>query len=172
VRRLALMLLLLVVPAAAEAQQAQNSAADQARRAALIARRDSLEAEIVQKFITDISRELRLEAAQRQQVEQVLRVSGERRRDLMRQSGELRGRIVRAMRDRATPDADFVRLLADHEVLRTREHDLFRRDQEDLSRILTPRQRLQFILQWAHFQEQVREILEHRMRDQRGGSGR
>ncbi|CAN5839094.1 hypothetical protein BH23GEM9_BH23GEM9_03300 [soil metagenome] len=159
--RYPLFFLLLLVPAAVQAQQ---SAPDATRRAAMEARRDSLEAEIMQRFMNQLSRELRLDADQRVHTERVLRDGANRRRDLMRASGELRSRLHRAIRSNATPDADFVRLMNEHEALRQRESELWRREQEDLSRVLTPRQRAQFLVQWARFQDNVREIISQQMR--------
>jgi hypothetical protein len=84
----------------------------------------------------------------------------------------LRGRIYRAARNPATSDAEFMRLLSEHEALRAREHDLWGRDQEQLAGILNPRQRAQFLLAWAHFQDDMRDILSRRMRQQRDSRDR
>jgi hypothetical protein len=167
------LLFLLLVPAVAGAQQQQQSPGsmrrlDPAQRAAEQARRDSLEAEIVQKFIGDLTRELKLDATQREEIERVLTESGARRRELMRTSGQLRGRMHRALRDPNTPDADFVKLLGEYDLLRVREHDLWRRDQDELARFLTVRQRAQFLIHWANFQDKVRDIIERRIREERG----
>lgn len=162
-KRFAIAAFLLLAPVVGHAQQ---SGTDQERRAAFEARRDSLEAEVVQKFVRRLGRELKLSSAQQSQTEQVLRQSGLQRRELSRASMQLRGRIYRAARNSDTPEAEFVRLLAEHEALRVREHDLWRRDQEQLARIMDPRQRAQFILSWAHFQDDMRDILSRRMREQ------
>jgi Spy/CpxP family protein refolding chaperone len=164
VRATLLMLALLVLPCWAGAQQGTP---DPARRAALEARRDSLEAEVMQRFLEQLTRELKLDTDQRVQTERVLREGGLRRRELMRASAELRGRLFRAIRATDTPDAEFHRLLAEHENLRHRENDLWRREQDELARVLTPRQRAQFLVQWVRFQDQVREIISQQMR---GGS--
>ncbi|MGH7448284.1 MAG: hypothetical protein ACRELT_12025, partial [Longimicrobiales bacterium] len=98
--------------------------------------------------------------------ERVLRESGVQRRELSRASMNLRGRIFRATRNTAATDAEFLRLLAEHEALRAREYDLWRRDQDEFARFLTPRQRAQFVLSWARFQDDMRDILSRRMRQQ------
>ena len=162
-KRLVLAAVLLLAPVAGQAQQ---TGTDQERRAAFEARRDSLEAEVVHKFVRRLGRELKLSSTQQSETEQVLRQSGLQRRELSRASMQLRGRIYRAARSAETPDAEFIRLIAEHEALRVREHDLWRRDQEQLARILDPRQRAQFILSWAHFQDDMRDILSRRMREQ------
>jgi Spy/CpxP family protein refolding chaperone len=167
VRAILVVLTLLVVPAATSGQQ---SAPDPARRAAMEARRDSLEAEIMQRFLDQLTRELRLDGDQRAHTERVLREGSLRRRELMRATGELRGRLVRAIRAQDTPDAEFHRLLAEHENLRHRENEVWRREQDELARVLTPRQRAHFLVQWVRFQDQVRDIIGQQMRS--GGSPR
>lgn len=163
-RMLLLIALLLVSPVAL---QAQRTGSDDARRAAMQARRDSLENEVMQKFIERLAKDLRLDADQRAQTERVMKRSGIRRSELMRRSGELRGRLHRALRSETTTDAEFQRLLADHDALRAQEHDLWRQDQNELAAVLTARQRVQFIISWAHFQETMREIMSQRSREQR-----
>jgi hypothetical protein len=149
-----------------------GQATEQSRRAELAARRDSLEAEVVRKFVHRLARDLQLDANQRAQTELVLRDSGVRRRDLSRASSQLRSQIYRAVRDTTTADADFVRLLADYEALSSREHELWRREQDELARILDPRQRSQFLLSWVRFQDDMREILSRRMRELDGSRDR
>ena len=166
-KRLMLVLALLLAPAAVHGQQG-----DADRRAALQARRDSLEVEIVQKFVRRLSEEVGLNATQRISVERVLQESGVQRRELSRASSRLRSSIFRATRAPETSDADFVRLLAEHDGLRAREHDLWRQEQDELSRILTPRQRARFLLAWAHFQDDMRDILSRRMRELSGARDR
>jgi hypothetical protein len=164
-RRLIPVLALLVLALPARAQ-AQGVPAESERRSQMDARRDSLERVVVQKFVERLERELRLDGEQRTAIERVLMASGLRRRQLMRESAMLRIGIGRAARNSATSDAEFTRLLNDHEALRTREHELWTREQEELSRILNPRQRAQFILAWAHFQDEMRDIMSRRMREQ------
>jgi CBS domain containing-hemolysin-like protein len=149
-----------LMPAASQAQHAP----DAARRAAMEARRDSLETAIMQRFLDQLDRELALDAGQRTQTERVLRMNAVRRRHLMRASGELRGRMVRASRDQTTTDAEFTRLLADHESLRQRENEIWRLEQEELAGVLSPRQRTQLIMHWVRFQEEVRDIIMQQMR--------
>ncbi|HSJ09129.1 MAG TPA: hypothetical protein VK928_04425 [Longimicrobiales bacterium] len=153
-RTLLLAMALLLMPALAQAQQTPEQ-----RRAAMDARRDSLEAEVLQKFMERLDKDLKLDAEQHVQVERALREGSVRRHELLRASSELRGRMFRALRNTATPEADFARLLADNEALRQREHALWDQDQQALARILTPRQRVGFLLSWSHFQESMREIL-------------
>ncbi|CAN5761215.1 hypothetical protein BH23GEM10_BH23GEM10_10270 [soil metagenome] len=155
----ALVLILLATASATPAQAQHDSAA---RRAALQAYRDSLETEVVHKFVARLSRDLRLNSAQRTTVEQVIRSGAERRRELMRASGELQGRLIRAVRSDDTSSDEFQRLLANHEALRRREHDSWTHDQQQLAAVLNPRQRAHFLLSWTHFQETLREIMSRR----------
>lgn len=153
--------LLLLAPLGAQGQQTGTEAE---RRAALEARRDSLEAEVVRKFVQRLGRDLSLTQAQQTQTVRILQESGLRRRALSRESSQLRSRIYRAARDTTTADAEFVRLLAEYDALRAREHDLWRSDQTQLARVLQPRQRAQFLLSWSRFQDDIREIISRRMR--------
>jgi Spy/CpxP family protein refolding chaperone len=159
--KFALLLLLLLAPCAAHAQQ---SSPDPARRAAMEARRDSLESALMQRLLDQLTRELRLDTDQRTQTERVMRDGAARRRELMHSSGELRARLHRALRSNTTTDAEFTRLVAEQEALRQRESELWRREQDELARVLTPRQRAHFLIQYARFHDHVREILAQQMR--------
>ena len=161
---------LLLAPASLVGQQTT----EQQRREQERAKRDSLENEIVQRFVRRLSDDLQLTDAQIQQVQQVLLNVGVERRELSRASSTLRNQIYRAVRDSATADAQFVRLLAEYDVLRTREHELWRREQSQLAAILSPRQRAHFFIAWARFQDDLREIIWRRMRegDNRGDGDR
>jgi Spy/CpxP family protein refolding chaperone len=161
-----LCLALLLAPAVLQAQQGPP---DPARRAAMEARRDSLENAIMLRFLGSLDRELGLDADQRTQLERAMRDGALRRRELMRATGELRGQLHRATRSAGTSDAEFNRLLAEHDALRQRESEIWRREQEELARVLSPRQRAQFLMHWVRFQDEVRDILMQQMRQPRGG---
>jgi Spy/CpxP family protein refolding chaperone len=155
-----LVVLLSALPAPVSGQQR----GDANRRAELEARRDSLESELLSRFVDRLSRELSLTAEQRAGTDRILRSGAEQRRSLMRESGALRGRLQRALRESATTDAEFNRLLAEHEALRQREGEFWRAEQDELARVLSPRQRAQFVMQWVRFQEQVRTIISQQLR--------
>lgn len=158
-RRIALVLVLLATSVATPVQAQRDS---EARRAALQAYRDSLETEVVHKFVTRLSRDLKLNSKQRATVEQVIRSGADRRHELMRASRDLQGRLIRALRSDDTSSDEFQRLLANHEALRRREHDSWTHDQQQLAAVLNPRQRAHFLLSWTHFQETLREIMSRR----------
>jgi Spy/CpxP family protein refolding chaperone len=155
-----LVMLSSALPASAWAQQR----GDAHRRAELEARRDSLESELLSRFLEQLDRELSLTAEQRAGMDRILQSGAEQRRSLMRESGALRVRLARSLRDGTTTDAAFNSLLAEHEALRQREGDLWRAEQDELARVLSPRQRTQFVMQWVRFQEQVRTIISQQLR--------
>ena len=165
-KRALLVAMLLLMPAGLAAQQTESS-----RRAEFEARRDSLEREVVRKFVEHLANDLALTEEQGTRTTAILLESGTRRRALMRESSALRSRLHRAARASDLTEPEYTRLLAEHETLRAREHDLWRREQDELSRVLTPKQRVQFIIAWAHFQDDMREIISRRLREQSGRDG-
>ena len=154
-RKLALVLAMLCVPAAAHAQQPDRQ------------RREQLEAQIVQRFLNHAAVEMKLDANARTRLEQHLRQSAPARRNLAMQATQLRGHMLRAVRDSSTPDSEFTRLISETTRLRDQEEALWKADQEALSRILTPRQHARFIVLWMRFNEQIRD-----MANRRGGPRR
>ena len=122
------------------------------------ARREALQGEVVRRFMNHVTNQLQLEQSVRGRLEQHLRASGEERRSLAQRSAEVRRQAMDALRDSSTNEADFRRLLSEMTALRQREENLWQADQETLSRILTPRQHVQFVFMWLRFNEQVREL--------------
>jgi Spy/CpxP family protein refolding chaperone len=150
------------LPASVHGQETRKGPTP-AQVAAYEARRDSLENEVVGKFVDRMTRDLKLTPAERTQVEKVLAESGTRRHELLKASSHLRGRMRNAMRDAATTDAAFLALISEQNVLRDREHQLWVRDQEAMARILKPRQRVYFLTSWSTFQEDMRRIVADKM---------
>jgi hypothetical protein len=140
------MLLVLLIPALASAQAPERQ------------RREQLEAQIVQRFLNHASNELQLDAASRARLEQHLRSTAPRRRNLALNTVQLRGQMLRAVRDEGTPDAEFTRLINEMTRLRGQEEEMWKSDQDALSRILTPRQHARFVVLWIRFNEQVRDM--------------
>jgi Spy/CpxP family protein refolding chaperone len=149
-KQLMLVACLLMAPLSVQAQSAQNGQ--------MGARRELLQRQIVRRFMDRATAELGLDAATRGKLEQQMRQSGEARRGLARNTADLRRRMIDATLDSTTADAEFKRLLSDMTALRQREEDLWRSDQDALSRILTPRQQARFVFMWLRFNEQIREI--------------
>ena len=144
---------LLLLPAAVSAQQPQMPNQE---------RREQLEAQIVQRFLDNASVEMKLDANSRTRLEQFLRQTAQARRRLAQQSVQLRGHMLRAVRDDATPDAEFERLINETTRLRDQEEAMWKSDQESLRRILTPRQHARFIVMWMRFNEQIRDMANRR----------
>lgn len=146
-----LMLMLLALPVVAEAQGlGQGGRRDP--------RHDMLQGQIVQRFMNHVSSELNLDQAARGKLQEHMKQSGEARRALAERSTDLRLKLLVATRDSATTDAEFRKLLGEVNALRQREEELFTKDQENLSKLLTPRQQARFVFMWLRFQEQVREM--------------
>jgi Spy/CpxP family protein refolding chaperone len=139
----------LVPVAAAAQQQAQQQAAT---------RRGQLERQVLARFVDRAARELELDAGGRARLERVLRTSVEQRRALAEDATRLRQELSRALRDPATPDREFERLLAELAELRAREAGLWREEQEALAAVLTPRQRARFLLISARVNERIRAL--------------
>ena len=156
-KKLILVLAMLFAPAVARAQQPMPDRQ----------RREELEAQIVQRFLDHAAVEMKLDANARTRLEQHLRQSAPARRNLAVQAMQLRGHMLRAVRDESTPDAEFTRLINETTRLRDQEEALWKSDQEALGRILTPRQHARFIVMWIRFNEQIRD-----MANKRGGPPR
>lgn len=121
-------------------------------------RRQMLQKQVGERFLQHVTQQLRLDEPTRAKLEQHLRASGQDRQQLARRGAQLRMEMMRAVRDSATSDAEFRRLLADATALRQREEDLWKTDQQALARILTPRQQVQFVFMWMRFTEQIRDV--------------
>ncbi|MEX0906760.1 MAG: Spy/CpxP family protein refolding chaperone [Gemmatimonadota bacterium] len=170
--KLAVVLLSLLAIAPLAAPLEAQSRSDAERRAQAQARRDALEAEVLRRFVERLDDELDLTNEQRAQTERILAQYAGHRRDLNRASVELRGSLHRSLRSRGTDDTEFTQLLAHYEALRTREQELWRREQAELAAFFTPRQRVEFIVTWTRFQDTIREIMSDRSRNDRDGNGR
>ena len=99
---------LLLAPAAAAAQVPQPQRE----------RREELEAQIVQRFLSNTATQLQLDNGSRNRLEQHLRDSAPRRRALAQSTVQLRGQMLRAVRDESTTDAEFSRLINEMTRLR------------------------------------------------------
>jgi Spy/CpxP family protein refolding chaperone len=121
-------------------------------------RREALQAQIVQRFVTDASTRMGLDQERRDKLQQHLRDSGKQRRELVIRSAQLRRRMMESVRDSATSDVELRQLLAETVALRDQESELFKDEQESLSRFLTPRQQVEFVFMWLRFNDQIREM--------------
>jgi hypothetical protein len=124
--------------------------------------RQALERQIFDRFMNRVSNDMRLDTHGRNRLEEHVRQSGQQRRQLNQRAVQLRRELMNAVRNEATSDAEMDRLLKQFNQLRAEEETLWVRDQEALSRMLNPRQRAIFILQWMRFNEQIRDLLQQR----------
>jgi hypothetical protein len=131
-------------------------------QAAVADRRDALEAQIVQRLVARAGDAMRLGAPGRRRLAALLENSNAERRGLARQAIAVRRQLAQAVRDPSTSDGDFTRLVRELMRLRAREHELWQQDEKQLETLLTPRQHAQFLLHWARFQDEIRDILARR----------
>lgn len=120
-------------------------------------RRGVLERQILQRFVQQSADEMRLAPERRDRLERWLTESTAERRVLSEQAAGLRQRLMAAVRDPATTDAEFERVLRELDQLREREYELWKRDQAELTRTLTPRQRAHFAIRLLRLQEMIDE---------------
>jgi hypothetical protein len=118
-------------------------------------KREMLAERVLDRFAEESAARLHLEGAARERFQNVLRDFGERRHKLMREGAMTRRQLAEAVRNPNTTEADFRRALAQMDVLRTKEFDLWRAEQEALKPLLTARQQAEFAIMRAHFTERV-----------------
>lgn len=121
-------------------------------------RREMLQREIGQRFMDGVSAQLKLDPETRAKLQEHLLRSGEQRRDLAERSQILRLQMVRAARDSATTDAELRKFLNEASALKRSEDELWKADQDALSKILTPRQHVQFVFMWLRLNDQIRDM--------------
>jgi hypothetical protein len=151
--------------ATAQAQQAQQGQQSGQRRGGgppTTEQRAEMEARVIQRFAQHASRSMGLAPDVATRLEQILVEGARRRSDLFRETVDLRRRLAEAVQATNTTDAHFNRLMGEMTMLRGREQALWRRDQEALAQVLTPRQRAQFMVHWTELQDGVRGILDKR----------
>jgi uncharacterized membrane protein YccC len=144
--RVGLLAVGLLVPAAAAGQQQPST------------RRGQLERQVISRLVDRAAQELELDAGGRVRLERVLRTSVEQRRAIAEEAARLRQELARALRDPATPEREFERLLNELAELRAREARLWREEQDSLAGVLTPRQRARFMLISARVNERIRAL--------------
>jgi hypothetical protein len=154
----------LLLPAEAMAQVRPPTLQQQQQRmnAGRLDRRTALERQILQRFMDQSAAEMRLPRARRDRLERWLTESTAERQDLTARAGLLRQRLVDAVANPRTTDAEFEGILDDLDYLRQREYELWKRDQQELAETLTPRQRAHFAIRLLRLQEMIDQ--------QRGGS--
>jgi chromosome segregation ATPase len=124
--------------------------------------RSQLEARVYQRFLEQSGREIGLSSDERSRLQSWLQDSQDQRRNLSDQAGAIRERLLRAVANPETSNAEFEQILGDLNNLRDREHDLWRRDQEQLAEMLPPRKRAQFVVRFLRLQDAVRDLIQQR----------
>jgi hypothetical protein len=124
--------------------------------------RAALERQILKRFVEQSGREIGLNPPTQNRLQQILNESNARRRQINQEGIAIRQRLMDAIRNPQTSDDEFARILAEIDALREREHELWRSDQEALSKELTPRQRALFTVRWLRFQENIRDLIDRR----------
>lgn len=170
-RRLGPVVLMLVVlwPGQAYAQDRPRPPADRPRGEALEARRAELEQQVTRQFVAQAAEALGLDARQRERLHGVLRGGAEERRNLARQSRELRMELMRAVRTESTPTATYEGILTRMAQLRQREQALERREDAALAEFLDARQRSQLLVLRMQLNERVRGMRGAPQGQRRGG---
>ena len=148
--------LLLVLPVGANAQVAGRGGARQMQS------RSQLEARVYQRFLEQSGREIGLSSDERSRLQSWLQDSQDQRRNLSDQAAAIRERLLRAVANPETSDAEFEQILDDLNNLRDREHDLWQRDQRELAELLPPRKRAQFVVRFLRLQDAVRDLIQQR----------
>jgi Spy/CpxP family protein refolding chaperone len=132
-------------------------AAGWAQRPPIQQQRRALERQILQRFVQQSADEMRLAPERRDQLERWLTESTRERRTLAEQATVVRRRLADAVQNPRTSDAEFERILGDLDQLRQREYELWKRDEAELARTLTPRQRAHFAIRLLRLQEMIDE---------------
>jgi hypothetical protein len=144
----------LLLPAGAVAQIRQPPNAEKQR----YSERADLQAQVYSTFMDRATERMRLAGTNRGRLETLMRENEDRRVALGRESAELYRQLAYALSVRSTSDAEFTRLLDRVTELRQRELDLWRAEQTALARVLTPRQRAEFMGLRAEFFERVQAL--------------
>lgn len=133
--------------------------------------RQAIERRFHQRFLELSSRRLSLEQRQTERLGTILERGWRARKDLQRELAQERERFAAAVRDEATTDDEFRRLLATMEDLRRQEYELWVSEQRALAEFLTPRQRAMFVQMQMRAIDAVRDM-RRRHSDGEGGRDR
>lgn len=161
-RMLIAVLLAVLVPGGVEAQGGRRGAGPPPRMELQNQNRRALERQILQRFAEQSGREMGLNAQARTELGRILDTTNDERRALAVESAQLRQKLAEALRDPRTTDDQFKDILDEIEDLRSREHELWKQEQDRLSKTLTPRQRAQFMARWLRLQDNIRDLIEQR----------
>jgi hypothetical protein len=162
------LILLVLWPGHAYAQDRTGPPADRPRAQGQESRRAELEEQVTRQFVAQAAEALALDAGQRDRLLVVMRAGAEERRELARQSRELRMELVRAVRTDASPMATYESILVRMAELRQREQALEQREEAALAGFLDARQRGQLLVLRMQLNERVRGMRGAPQGDRRG----
>ncbi len=148
-------LVLALSPLATVAQEVPTRG-QRPRHEAAQERRAELEQQFHRQFVARAAESMALSNAQQQRLHQVIQAGAEARRELARESRQLRGEIMQAVRAQDTPMATYQRLLDQTSAMREQEHALARREDAALAEFLDPRQHAMFLVMRMQMMDQVR----------------
>lgn len=134
----------------------------QAQEAAPGSRRAQLEGRVLRGFLDRTQADMAMTDAQRARIEEIMRGSAERHRELARTAAQLRRELRVAVENETTSEAEFTQLLERMAHLRAQEQSAWQADQRAIAAVLTPRQRAIFSLRWIEFQERMRAVMSQR----------
>jgi len=157
-------LLVMLVPAGVRAQGRRGRAGGPPRLEMQNQNRRALERQILDRFVEQSGREMGLDADAKAELGRILDSSNDERRALAVEAVQLRQKLMEALRDSRTTDARFREILDAINEVRGREHDLWKHEQDMLSKTLSPRQRAQFMLRWLRLQDNIRGLIDQRPR--------
>jgi hypothetical protein len=162
------LLLAVLWPAVGHAQDRPRPPGDRPRAERQEARRAELEQQVTRQFVAQAAETLGLDSRQRDRLHGVLRAGAEERRELARQSRELRMELMRAVRTESTPNATYEGILARMSQLRQAERALERREEAALAQFLDARQRAQLLVLRMQLNERIRGMRGAPQGDRRG----
>lgn len=121
-------------------------------------RRADLEQQVHRQFLRQVAQRADLSEEQHERVGAALQEGVRARRDLARQSRDLRHDLMTAVRGEDTPMSTYEGILRRLEAIRERERALELREEERLAAILDPRQRAIFLMMRMQFNDRIRRM--------------
>ncbi len=134
--------------------------------------RERLEQQVLQRFSTLAAGQLGLDESASRRLNAIVLATAQKRMDMAREAAEVRRRLATALQPGSdATDADFHTLLDELGSLRAREMDLWKQENQELARILSPRQQAEFMALRARFNDRVMRMRQGRGPGPGGGFG-
>lgn len=129
--------------------------------------RRELETRILNRFVDIAAQQLQLDRGKKARLDALVKRGAAQRRVLARQAAQARRALTRAVQQGHTSDAQYNRLLARIDAIRSQEQDLESRETKELRTFLTPRQVAEFLVLRARLNQRIMRL----MRDSGGAGG-